>query len=132
LFFFSVYIKRFINIKFGLAGAFVMGGIVFFINLEHGWILSTTAGLKQWIYTFFFGGIIIKLLERLLSKFGNKFVSISFSVIIVSLVTILLIFFVHSLKGTPEPFLSTIPTILMAPPGFLFLALKFKRNQNKN
>ena len=109
-----------------------MGGIVFFINLEHGWMLSTTAGLKQWIYTFFFGGIIIKLLEQLLSKFGNKFVSILFSVIVVSIVTILLIFFVHNLKGTPEPFLSTIPTILMAPPGYLVLALKFKNNQNIN
>ena len=130
--FFSVHIKRFINIKFGLVGAFIMGGIVFFINLEHGWMLSTTAGLKQWIYTFFFGGIIIKLLEQLLSKFGNKFVSILFSVIVVSIVTILLIFFVHNLKGTPEPFLSTIPTILMAPPGYLVLALKFKNNQNIN
>lgn len=116
----------------GLAGAFIMAGIVFLINLPHGWALSTIAGLKQWIYTFFFGGVIIRLLEYALSVKANKYVSISLSVVSISILTVILVFMVHSMKGTPEPLLSTIPTMIMAPPGFLALAIKFKKDQRKD
>jgi hypothetical protein len=44
--------------------------------------------------------------------------------IIVSAVTIMLVYGVHSMKGTPRPFESTLPTIIMAPPGFLALAIR--------
>ncbi|MCK5105633.1 MAG: hypothetical protein KAR17_22570 [Cyclobacteriaceae bacterium] len=124
-------VNKYINPKIGLIGALIMGGIVFIINLEHGWFLSTTAGLKQGLYTFFFGGIIIKLLEHLLLQIKNPYMAISLSVSVISVFTSLLVFLVHSLKGTPEPFLSTVPTILMAPPGFLVLAIKFRREQHK-
>ena len=33
-------------------------------------------------------------------------------------------YLVHSLKGTPEPFLSTLPTMVIAPPAFVWLAWK--------
>ncbi|MCK5370889.1 MAG: hypothetical protein KAQ62_20135 [Cyclobacteriaceae bacterium] len=124
-------VNKYINPKIGLIGALIMGGIVFIINLEHGWFLSTIAGLKQGLYTFFFGGIIIKLLEHLLLQIKNPYMAISLSVSVISVFTSLLVFLVHSLKGTPEPFLSTVPTILMAPPGFLVLAIKFRREQHK-
>ncbi|MCK5279223.1 MAG: hypothetical protein KAK04_11800 [Cyclobacteriaceae bacterium] len=127
----SKFVNKYINLKIGLIGALIMGGIVFIINLEHGWFLSTTAGLKQGLYTFFFGGIIIKLLEHLLLQIKNPYMAISLSVSVISVFTSLLVFLVHSLKGTPEPFLSTVPTILMAPPGFLVLAIKFRREQHK-
>ena len=52
------------------------------------------------------------------------------SVALISSLTSVLIYAVHSLKGTPEPFLSTVPTLLMAPPGFFVLALKFKKEQD--
>ncbi|MCK5467198.1 MAG: hypothetical protein KAI99_01770 [Cyclobacteriaceae bacterium] len=127
----SKFVNKYINLKIGLIGALIMGGIVFIINLEHGWFLSTIAGLKQGLYTFFFGGIIIKLLEHLLLQIKNPYMAISLSVSVISVFTSLLVFLVHSLKGTPEPFLSTVPTILMAPPGFLVLAIKFRREQHK-
>lgn len=115
----------------GLAGAFLMGGVVFWINLDYGWWPAATAGLKQWLYTFFFGGMIIKLLEQSLKKLNNPYLSISISVLFVSTITTFLVFLVHNLKGTPEPFLSTVPTMIMAPPGFLILALKFNKLHNK-
>jgi uncharacterized membrane protein len=121
------YAHRYINLKIGLIGALIMGSIVFIINMEHGWFLSTTAALKQGLYTFFFGGIIVKLLEYLLRKVTNPYLSIPVSVLVISGFTSLLVYGVHSIKGTPEPMLSTIPTLLMAPPGFLFLALRFKK-----
>jgi hypothetical protein len=121
------YAHRYINLKIGLIGALIMGSIVFIINMEHGWFLSTTAAMKQGLYTFFFGGIIVKLLEYLLRKITNPYLSIPVSVLVISGFTSLLVYGIHSLKGTPEPLLSTIPTLLMAPPGFLFLALRFKK-----
>ena len=106
-----------------------MGSIVFLINLDHGWEDSLIAAIKQWAYTFLFGGIIIKLLEQLIIKVKRRQLAIAISVTSVSLITTLLVFIVHSLKGTPEPILSTVPTILMAPPGFLILALRFQKSQ---
>ena len=127
----SKYINKYINLKAGLMGALIMGGIVSIINMEHGWFLSTTAGLKQSLYTFFFGGIIVKLLEHLLRQIKNQYMAISLSVSVISMFTCLLVYLVHSFKGTPEPMLSTIPTVLIAPPAFLILAIRFKREQNK-
>jgi len=123
------YISKFINLKVGFLGAMVMGTIVFFINLNHGWLLATTAGIKQGLYTFLFGGIIVKLLEYSLVKTRKKSYSIIVSVAFVSLITTFLVFLVHSLKGTPEPIQSTAATIILGPPGFLYLSFKFKKEQ---
>ena len=49
----------------GVAGAIVMAGIVFYINY-HGTqntLGATTAALKQGTYTFFFGGVIMRMSE---------------------------------------------------------------------
>jgi uncharacterized membrane protein len=119
--------KKYFNPRVGLAGALIMGGIVFYINKNYGWFLATTAGLKQAAYTFFFGGIIVKVLEYFLTSIKNRYVSVPLSVLIVSAITTFLVFIVHNLKGTPEPFLSTIPTLFLAPPGFLGLAIRFKK-----
>lgn len=123
------YAYKYINPKIGLIAALIMGSIVFIINMKHGWFLSTTAAFKQGIYTFFFSGFIVKLLEYLVKKIKNPYLSIPASVLVISGFTSLLVYAVHSLKGTPEPLLSTVPTILMAPPGFLVLAIRFKRKQ---
>lgn len=104
-----------------------MGVIVFYINKDYGWFLATTAGLKQAVYTFFFGGIIVKILEYFLIRIKNQYLSIPISVLIVTAITTFLVFIVHNLKGTPEPYLSTIPTLLLAPPGFLGLAIRFNK-----
>lgn len=49
------------------------------------------------------------------------------SVILISTITSCLVYLLHSIKGTPEPFYSTIPTIILAPPGFASLAWKFEK-----
>ena len=128
----ATYIHKYINLKFGLAGAFLMGGIVFFINLDHGWKLSTLAGAKQWIYTFFFGGMIIKLLEVALDKTKSYKYSSTISVLLISAITSILVYLVHSIKGTPEPFYSTLPTVILSPPGFLYIASKVKKTKSSS
>ena len=115
-----------------MAGAFLMGGIVCFINLNHGWKLSTLAGAKQWVYTFFFGGMIIKLLEVTLGKTKSFKYPTAISVVLISVITSLLVYLVHSIKGTPEPFYSTLPTVILSPPGFLYIASKVKKTKSSS
>jgi hypothetical protein len=119
-------IRRFINIKMGAAGALVMGLIVFFINIDFGWWPATTAAMKQAAYTFLFGGLIIRLLEVIVLSIRSMPLALFIAVTATSIVTIALVYFVHSLRGTPMPFESTLPTIMMAPPGFLVLAWRKK------
>ena len=118
------HISRFINIKMGLAGALIMGAIVWFINMGYGWWPATTAALKQAAYTFLFGVILIKILDTIASRIRNRYIAVITATLLVSVVHIILVYIVHNLKGTPRPFESTLPTIIMAPPGFLALAIR--------
>jgi len=118
------FINRFINLKMGMAGAVIMGAIVWFINMSYGWWPATTAALKQAAYTFLFGGILIKILDTIAIKIKNRYAAIAVSALLVSTITIILVYIVHNLKGTPRPFESTLPTIIMAPLGFLALAIR--------
>ena len=96
----------------GLAGALFLGIIVFFINFDHGIIQGLIASLKQALYTFFIGGLITWLCENIASSTKNRIVAIIGAVIIPSIIAVLLTYTVHSIKGTPEPLNSTIPTII--------------------
>ena len=93
-----------------------MGGIVWFINMGFGWWPATTAALKQAAYTFLFGGILIKILDTIASRISNRYMAIAVATLTVSVITILLVYGVHSMKGTPRPLESTLPTVIMAPP----------------
>ena len=123
------FISKLINVKMGLAGAVIMGGIVWLINMNHGWWPATTAALKQGAYTFFFGGILIKMLDTIASRINNRYLAIITATLTISVITIILVYGVHNMKGTPRPFESTLPTIIMAPPGFLALSIR-KRLKN--
>lgn len=122
-------IKRildFLNYKMSFLGALIMGSMVFYINFNHGYIPAGIAAVKQFLYTFFIGGIILKILEAQLKWHKSNFSGILWSVLVTSLITTLLIYVVHSLKGTPEPFYSTVPTMFLAPLGFMTVALQKK------
>ena len=118
----------FFDSKMGFAGAFIMGGIVFWINFSHGFYPGLIAGLKQAVYTFFMASINMKICENIAIRYKNVRISIFLAVLIASIITIGATFIVHSIKGTPEPFYSTIPTIILSPPTLLYWALR-KRKQ---
>ena len=122
------FISRFIDFPSAIAGAVIMGLIVGAINFGHGWWPAATAAMKQSAYTFLFGGLMIKLLYTIVLAVPGKVKAMVLSVSIVSVITIILVYLVHSLKGTPMPLASTLPTAILAPPGFLFLALRKKKN----
>jgi hypothetical protein len=109
--------KKFIDVKIAVSGAIVMGGIVFSINYSATRELSgsLTAALKQGTYTFFFGGVLMKSCELIATGIRRKTVAILASVLIPSVFTLLLTYAMHSMKGTPKPFESTLPTLIILP-----------------
>ena len=120
----------FFDPKMGAVGALILGTVVFFINYDHGIIWGITAALKQGAYTFFVGGTLTRLCENLASTIKKEAMAILAAVAIPTIISLILTYTVHSLKGTPEPLNSTIPTLLMAPWGFLWWARR-KRKQLK-
>jgi hypothetical protein len=116
-----------IDVRSGLAGGLLMGGAVFFINLSHGTLGATTAALKQFAYTFLMGSLIMRLCTALALRKGPDAVMIPVSIAVPSVVTIGATLFVHSLRGTPEPLLSTIPVAIASPAGFAFWSRRVRR-----
>jgi hypothetical protein len=118
---------KFIDFPSAFAGAMIMGVIVGYINRKFGLWPASTAALKQAAYTFFFGGMLTKLLYVISGKISGKYISTILSALIVTTITVVLVYSVHSMKGTPMPFESTLPTAILAPFGFSFLAYRKKR-----
>jgi len=123
--------NKYFDPKMGLAGAIVLGIIVFIINSDHGIFPALTAAAKQSAYTLLAGGFMMRLTENLASSFSKDWKAIFFATLIPTAIAVSLTYGLHSLKGTPEPFNSTIPTIVMAPFGFLWWAVR-KRKQLKS
>ena len=120
---------KYFNPQIALLGAGVMGGIVYYVNHDHGFDNASIAALKQSVYTFFVGGVMTGLCESIVSSSKiSKKKAAYYSVIIPSIATIGLTYLVHSLKGTPKPLESTIPTIILAPPGFVLIS-RLKKNK---
>ena len=115
----------------GLVGALVMGTIVFFINWDHGIGLGLIAATKQASYTFLAGGIMMRITENIAAYFTSNFVAIFLAVLTPTIIAVTLTYLLHSLKGTPEPLNSTIPTMILAPWGFLWWAARKRRQLKK-
>lgn len=125
--------QRFIDYKIGIAGAIVMGGIVYAINYFSTSDIagSFTASLKQGMYTFILGGTLMKSCEYLATNIKKRSLAIVASVVIPSVITLLLTFSMHNLKGTPKPFASTIPTMIIVPATAIWGLKKRKQQELK-
>jgi len=116
----------------GLFGAFLMGGIVFMINYFSTYLtlLSLIAGLKQAVYTFFLGGAVFRATEYLATNIQHKTKAILAGAFIPFFVTLLLVFGLHNMRGTPRPLESTLPTVFVFT-GTLFWAIIKRRAMEK-
>jgi hypothetical protein len=126
-------VRKFIDVKIAVSGAIVMGGIVFCINYSatHELTGSLTAALKQGTYTFFFGGILMKSCELLATGIQRRKLAILASVFIPSVFTLLLTYGMHSMKGTPKPFESTLPTLIIIPATVVWGYISRKQHDQK-
>jgi hypothetical protein len=121
------FLGKFIDYPTAIAGAIIMGVIVGLVNADHGIWPAVTAASKQAAYTFLFGGLMIKLLYKIVASIKPKLPSVILATLSISLLTITLVYLVHSMKGTPKPFFSTLPTIVFAPGGFFALAWRRRK-----
>lgn len=108
-----------------------MGGTVFCVNYNFGWALAGIAALKQAIYTFFLGGIFVRISEVLSTKTENKWLGVALGTLVASAITISAVYGMHVMKGTPLPYESTLPTVFFAPPGFIVLSWMYRTKMDK-
>jgi hypothetical protein len=127
----AVFGSRFIDYKMGLIGAGVMGCTVFGINYYDSYELygASTAALKQLVYTFLFGGVIMRGCEYLAKRIRKQTLALAAATIIPSAFAIALTYGVHNMKGTPKPVESTIPTAVLVIPSTAIWGYR-KRKQN--
>lgn len=116
----------FLNYKMSLIGASGMAGVVYMVNIDYGYLPAGIAASKQFLYTFIIGGFILKILEAQIKWYKSNLSGVMLAVFITSALTTILVYSVHNLKGTPEPFYSTVPTIFFAPIGFMAVVLQKK------
>lgn len=109
-----------------------MGSVVAYINSDHGIIPAGISALKQGIYTFFIGGVIIRILDFVVNKIKKKSFAYIASITLATLLTTGMVYIVHSMKGTPEPLESTLATVVLAPPGYIYLAFHKRKKCDKN
>lgn len=123
--------NRFIDYRMAIAGAMVLGVIVFCINYFGTGELkgAVTASIKQGTYTFLFGGIIMRGCETLATRINKRWIALACAIIIPSAMAIGLTFGVHNLKGTPKPLESTIPTAILVIPSTAVWGIRKRKKQ---
>ena len=109
---------KYVDVSTAWKAALFLGLVVYAINFSHGALAALPAALKQAIYTFLASGFIVRLCENLIKQVRPMVVAWPLAILLPSAVAVGLTFLMHSLKGTPEPFCSTLPTILITPPAF--------------
>ncbi len=117
-------VTRVLDLRMAFAGAALMGSAVFAVNASHGAGPALVAAAKQATYTFFFAGMVMRLCERLSTSLEGRALAVTVATLIPSIMAVSLTFGVHSLRGTPDPVASTVPTLLLGPPSFLIWALR--------
>ena len=123
----KAFMDRHIDYGGAITGAVVLGSIVLYINLDHGLESALVAAAKQATYTFFAGGYMVRLNERLALAFEPAALGVGAGMFGAGGLAVSLTFLVHSLRGTPEPLNSTLPTLILATLGFAFLGIRARR-----
>ncbi|NND69568.1 MAG: hypothetical protein HKN19_18395 [Halioglobus sp.] len=123
----KAFLDRHIDYRGAVAGAVVLGSIVFYINLDHGLQSALVAAAKQATYTFFAGGYMVRLNERLALAFEPAVLVVGAGMFGAGGLASGLTFLVHNMRGTPEPINSTLPTLILATFGFAFLGIRARR-----
>lgn len=123
----KAFLDRHIDYRGAVTGAVVLGGIVLYINLSHGLERALVAAAKQATYTFFAGGYMVRLNERLALALEPAAVGVGAGMLGAGGLATGLTFLVHSTRGTPEPLNSTLPTLVLATFGFAFLGIRARR-----
>jgi len=94
-----------------------MGTAAGIANVEHGSMAFVTAGLKQCAYSGVSAAVLLTFYS-FLAKRVKTLPGELIPIVVPTLLTIAANYGVHSLRGTAEPMLSTLPTAITATLGF--------------
>jgi hypothetical protein len=111
-------VLKYVDVSTAWKAALFLGLVVYAINFSHGALAALPAALKQAAYTFLASGFIVRLCENIINQVRPMAVAWPLAILLPTAVAVGLTFLMHSLKGTPEPFYSTLPTLLITPPAF--------------
>jgi len=125
------WLGHYIDFSMAWKGALFLAVIVWLINLPHGPIAALPAALKQAAYTYFVAGFITRLCQTLAVRIQHPGRALFLAVLVPSTIAVSLTLLLHTLKGTPEPIQSTIPTLLCAPPAFFWWGSKGRREMRE-
>ena len=103
-------------------GAVVSGTWVGWINIDYGILAALTAALKQAGYAFIATGLIIQLCRWLNRRPVSRALAVGMAIVLPLLLTMTLLYLVHSLKGTPEPLPSIIPGTVLTLIGLVLVS----------
>ena len=118
---------KYVDVSTAWKAALFLGAVVYAINFSHGAMAALPAALKQALYTLLASGFIVRLCENLITKVRPMVIAWPLAVLVPSAVAVSLTYIMHSLKGTPEPLYSTLPTVLVTPPAFAVWAWRSLR-----
>jgi len=125
-------LHKYVDVSTAWKAALFLGLVVYAINFSHGALAALPAALKQAIYTFLVSGFILRLCERLAKNPALGKTALPLATLVPSAIAIGLTYLMHSLRGTPEPFYSTVPTILMVFPAFAVWGWRAQRPAIEN
>jgi hypothetical protein len=114
----KAFFLKYIDVSTAWKAALFLGMVVYAINFPHGALAALPAALKQAFYTLLVSGFIVRLCENIINGIRPMVVAWPLAILAPSTVAVGLTYLMHSLKGTPEPLYSTLPTLLIAPPAF--------------
>lgn len=108
-------------------GSSLVAVLVFAVNLDHGWQLALLACAKQALWTAVMAGVLTRFCRFLCTQQGFVLPPMVLATVLPSAVAITGVSLLHHLEGTPAPFASIMVTVLLAPPGFWFVANTSRR-----
>ncbi len=114
----QAFFLKYIDVSTAWKAALFLGMVVYAINFSHGALAALPAALKQAFYTLLVSGFIVRLCENIINGIRPMVVAWPLAILVPSAVAVGLTYLMHSLKGTPEPLYSTLPTLLITPPAF--------------
>ena len=115
-------LAQWFDLKAAILGALLMATLVGLVNSGHGLQPALTAAGKQAAYTFFVAGFIMQLCRWLAGRRLEPAQAVMLATLLPSAITVVLVFALHSYKGTPEPVLSTIPVALLGLVSFFLVS----------
>jgi hypothetical protein len=104
-----------------------MGSIVFFINIEHGFLPAFGSFLKQLLFNLFMAGYNTRTCEKLAKSISNKLIGLVAASIIPTLQAFLILYAIHYFGATPKPIESTYWQAIGNVFFFLIMALMYRK-----